>query len=76
MNTRSTDRAEEKYAIDCKHLKRTIDRERPDPYAMLCTHIVRDDKDCIGPFLEDIETECGLWEPNIELINRQKNRLG
>ena len=42
---------------------------------MLCTHIVRDDKDCIGPFLEDIETECGLWEPNIELVNRQKNRL-
>lgn len=75
MNIRSTDHAEEKYAIDCKHLKRTIDRERPDPYAMLCTHIVRDDKDCIGPFLEDIETECGLWEPNIELVNRQKNRL-
>ena len=21
-------------------------------------------KDCIGPFLEDLTTDCGLWEPH------------
>lgn len=31
---------------------------------MLCEHIVRDGQDCVGPFLEDVETECGLWDAN------------
>lgn len=31
---------------------------------MLCNHIVREGKDCIGPFLENLETGCGLWDPN------------
>lgn len=51
-------------AFECQWLRRTIESGRPDPYVMLCTHIVRDGKDCVGPFLEDIETECGLWDPN------------
>ena len=62
------------YAIECRVLRRTIDKERPDPYAMICTHIVRDGKDCVGPFIEDIETDCGLWEPNSDLVGRMKRR--
>ena len=50
-------------AIDCQWLRRTIDSSRPDPFVTLCTHIVRDGEDCTGPFLEDIETNCGLWTP-------------
>ena len=50
-------------AIDCIWLRRTIDSSRRDPYAMLCTHIVRGDQDCIGPFLDEVETPCGLWDP-------------
>ena len=62
------------YAIECRFLRRTIDKERPDPYAMICTHIVRDGNDCVGPFIEDIETDCGLWEPNSDLVGRIKRR--
>ncbi|MDP2327895.1 MAG: hypothetical protein Q8M79_07390 [Dehalococcoidia bacterium] len=57
-------------AIDCIWLRRTIDSSRRDPYAMLCTHIVRGDQDCIGPFLEDVETNCGLWEPTRNAVER------
>ena len=58
-------------AIDCRWLRRTIDSSRPgDPFRMLCTHIVRDGRDCIGPFLEDMETGCQLWEPNERLAAR------
>ena len=49
-------------AIECLWLKRSLDSSRRDPYAMCCTHIVREGEECIGPFLEDIETPCGLWE--------------
>lgn len=57
-------------AIDCVWLRRTIDSSRRDPYAMLCTHIVRGDQDCIGPFLEDVETNCGLWDPTKAALER------
>jgi hypothetical protein len=57
-------------AVDCQWLRRTIDSSRTDPYAMLCQHIVRDGQDCVGPFLEDVETECGLWQPNDQARER------
>jgi hypothetical protein len=64
-------------AIDCRWLRRTIDSSRPDPYVMLCQHIVREGDDCIGPFLEDVETDCGLWSPNEQARNRaQRHVLG
>ena len=62
-------------AVDCQWLRRTIDSSRQDPYAMLCTHIVRDGQDCVGPFLEDVETECGLWQPN-EQARARADRQG
>lgn len=29
----------------------------------ICQHIIRDGRECVGPFLDDHETDCGLWEP-------------
>jgi hypothetical protein len=58
-------------AIDCEWLRRTIDSSRTaDPYVMMCTHIVRDGADCVGPFLDDVETDCRLWEANDRLRAR------
>ena len=58
-------------AIDCRWLRRTIDSgHAQSPFRTICTHIIRDGKDCIGPFLEDMETECRLWEPNERLAAR------
>jgi hypothetical protein len=50
-------------AIACRHLRRTIDANRLDgPVVCLCEHPVRSGFDCIGPFIEDLPTDCGLWE--------------
>jgi hypothetical protein len=50
-------------AADCLHLRRTIDSARADgPLVCLCIHPVRDGFDCVGPFLDDTPTGCGLWE--------------
>ena len=68
----TTDRSQPKMAFECQWLRRTIDSSRPDPYVMVCTHIVRDGRDCVGPFLEDVETDCGLWDPNEQARARAK----
>ena len=53
-----------KLAIECRHLRRTIDSSRLDgPVVCICEHPVRSGFDCIGPFIEDLPTDCGLWEP-------------
>ncbi len=54
-------------AIQCLHLRRTLDSGRLDgPVICLCEHPIRDGFDCIGPFIEDLPTECRLWEPKSE----------
>jgi hypothetical protein len=58
-------------AIDCQYLRRSIDSSRTtDPYVMMCMHIVREGEDCVGPFLDDVETNCRLWEVNERLRAR------
>jgi hypothetical protein len=65
-------RATEQLAVDCRWLHRTLDSSvRDDPYRMICQHIVRDGSNCVGPFLENIETTCLLWEPNERLVTRR-----
>lgn len=50
-------------AADCGHLRRTIDSSRQDgPLVCICEHPIRSGFDCVGPFLDDIPTDCGLWE--------------
>jgi len=54
-------------AIQCRHLRRTIDSSRLDgPVVCLCEHPVRSGFDCVGPFIEDLPTDCGLWEAKSE----------
>lgn len=53
----------QRLAADCLFLRRTMDSRRSDgPLVCLCTHPVRDGFDCVGPFLEETSTDCGLWE--------------
>jgi hypothetical protein len=64
-------RTPQRLAVDCRWLHRTLDSSvRDDPYRMICQHIVRDGANCVGPFLENIETECQLWEPNARMAAR------
>ncbi len=61
-----------KLAVDCKWLHRTLAiGDSNDPYRMLCTHIIRNGDNCVGPFLENLETDCLLWEASERF---QKNR--
>lgn len=41
----------------------TLDSKRIGGVVNICQHVVRDGSDCVGPFLDDTETACGLWEP-------------
>lgn len=50
-------------AARCHYLRQTINKERHEPMA-LCNHPIREGLECIGPFLEDLPTDCGLWEPH------------
>lgn len=64
----------ERGAIDCSWLRRTIDPgNHQSPVLTLCRHIVREGQDCVGPFLENMETECRLWEPNERLMARLRS---
>ena len=58
-------------AIACRYLRRTIDATRLDgPVVCLCEHPIRSGFDCIGPFIEDLPTDCGLWELQSESDRR------
>jgi hypothetical protein len=40
----------------------------------LCQHIVREGSECVGPFLDDHETTCGLWEEKTPEPHTRANR--
>lgn len=64
-------------AADCRYLRRTIDSKRLDgPVVTLCTHPTRDGFDCVGPFMDEIDTECRLWEISTEAQRRRDADLG
>ena len=50
-------------AARCLHLKMTMAPRPATGLLNLCMHIVREGSECVGPFLDDAETTCGLWEP-------------
>jgi len=52
-------------AVHCQHLYRLLDPERREPITV-CQHPVREGKNCVGPFLDDLSTACGLWEAHPE----------
>jgi hypothetical protein len=57
------DAVEPQLAIRCLYLSRSAEPGRSQTQC-LCLHPVREGQECVGPFLEDLSTPCGLWERN------------
>lgn len=52
-----------RFAAKCAYLQMTMGSHRLGPGLInICRHIIRDGRECVGPFLDDTETTCGLWE--------------
>lgn len=52
-----------RYAARCLHLRVTMGERAGGHLVNLCQHIIREGRECVGPFLDDHETSCGIWEP-------------
>jgi hypothetical protein len=56
-----------RFAAKCVYLQMTMGSHRQGQGLInLCRHIIRDGSECVGPFLDDAETDCGLWEQRNE----------
>ena len=56
-----------RFAAKCVYLQMTMGSHKLGQGLInICRHIVRDGSECVGPFLDDTETTCGLWEPKQE----------
>ncbi len=53
-----------RYAAWCRYLRLTLSADEMGDLDQHCTHMVREGMRCPGPFLEETETSCGLWEPS------------
>lgn len=49
------------YATQCLYLKITMGAAGAG-LINICTHIIREGSNCVGPFLDETETSCQLWE--------------
>lgn len=56
-------REEPRFAARCRFLRMTMAGTPEGGLVNRCEHIVREGMECVGPFLDDYETDCGLWEP-------------
>ena len=61
----SRDARPPRLAARCLHLRVTMGERAGGNLVNICQHIIRDGRDCVGPFLDDHETSCGIWEPKI-----------
>jgi hypothetical protein len=59
---RSSTDAKPHLAARCAFLRVTMGHSAGGNLVNLCQHIVREGSECVGPFLDDHETTCGLWE--------------
>ncbi|HEY4668618.1 MAG TPA: hypothetical protein VIH05_02470 [Tepidiformaceae bacterium] len=50
-------------ASRCAFLRTTLGSDPGSGLLNVCKHIVRDGSQCVGPFLDDTPTTCGLFEP-------------
>ena len=50
------------FAARCLYLQMTFGGPPDHGLVNICHHIIRDGSPCVGPFLDDAETPCGLWE--------------
>ena len=51
-----------RYAARCAFLRMTLDSKQMGIVVNLCEHIIREGSECVGPFLDDTDTHCRLWE--------------
>jgi hypothetical protein len=52
-----------RHAAHCRFLRVTLGRGPDAGLHNVCLHIVREGSQCVGPFLDESPTTCGLWEP-------------
>ena len=52
-------------AVHCVYLIQPSTRGVREPVTV-CSHPAREGRECVGPFLHDLTTGCGLWEPHPE----------
>lgn len=52
-------------AVRCRYLQRPFVVRGGEP-STVCNHPVREGQACVGPFLHDLATACGLWEAHPE----------
>jgi hypothetical protein len=57
------DHPEPHYAARCAFLRTTLGSAPAGGLLNTCRHIIRDGSPCVGPFLDDTPTTCGLFEP-------------
>ena len=55
-----------RHAVRCAFLRMTMGDIPGSGLVNLCTHIIRDGRECVGPFLDEAATTCGLWEEKPE----------
>jgi hypothetical protein len=58
--------SQERIAARCLYLRTTL--ANGGDLLNICQHIVREGMTCVGPFLDDAETDCGLWEYKPRLL--------
>lgn len=51
-----------RHAVSCAYLKMTMGEKPGSGLVNICLHIVREGRECVGPFLDETPTACGLWE--------------
>jgi len=62
------DEQQPRIAAQCLYLRTTLHHAKQGELLNLCEHIVREGSECVGPFLEDAQTACGLWEYRPRLL--------
>lgn len=69
------DDASLRIAARCRYLRTTLATGGTGDLLNICQHIVRDGMPCVGPFLDDAETDCGLWEYRPRLLPPVRQEL-
>ena len=61
-----------RYAAKCRYLQMTFGNTPDAGLLNICRHIIRDGSTCVGPFLDDTVTQCGIWELQLEGVLRSE----
>ena len=63
---------EPRYAAKCRYLQMTFGNTPDAGLLNVCRHIIRDGSTCVGPFLDDTATRCGIWELQLQGVLRSE----